>query len=81
MVKNKKYVISANIDEKMNRIILKIKDEISSGIYGVDEWDAFIETAILVFDKMIKNEISPFLFDSFIESHKKLKTCNRGFDA
>ena len=81
MAKNKKYVISANIDEKMNKIVLKIKDEISSGIYGVDEWDTFIETAILIFDKMIKNEISPFFFFFFIESHKKLKICNHGFDA
>ena len=81
MKNNKDYTISAKIDEKMNRIILKIKDEISSGIYGVDKWDTFIETAILVFDKMIKNGITPFLFDSFIESHKKIKTCNHGFDA
>lgn len=81
MENQKNYIISANIDEKMNKIILKIKEEITQGVCAIKDWDAFIETAILIFDKMIKNDITPFLFDSFIESCKKNQSEHNIFDA
>ena len=81
MKNNKNYVLSANIDEKMNAIVSKIKDKIRMDMYPIKDWDSFVETAILVMDKMMENDISPYMFDSFIESYRR-KNVNHGkFDA
>ena len=37
MKNNKNYVLSANIDEKMNAIVSKIKDEIRMDMYPIKD--------------------------------------------
>lgn len=81
MKNNKNYVLSANIDEKMNAIVSKIKDEIRMDMYPIKDWDSFVETAILVMDKMMENGISPYVFDTFIESFRKEDPNLGRFDA
>lgn len=81
MKNNKNYVLSANIDKKMNAIVSKIKDEIRMDMYPIKDWDSFIETAILVMDKMMENDISPYMFDSFIESNRREDVNHSKFDA
>ena len=81
MEKEKNYVLSAKIDKTMNDIVLKIKKEIEAETFNISNWDSFIESAILVFYKMIKNDISPLIFDSFIETYAKTKTDKTHFDA
>ena len=81
MKNNKNYVISANIDEKMNNIVSKIKDGICIGVYQIKDWDSFVETAILVLDKMMENDITPYMFDAFIESYRREDFNHGKFDA
>ncbi len=69
--KNKNYVLTANIDEKMNQCVAVINKNIENGKYTINDWDSFVETALLVFSKMLDNDITPFQFDLFIESYKK----------
>ena len=72
MKNNKNYKLFAKIDENMNAIVANIKEEIRTGVYEIKDWDSFVETSILVFQKMIENGITPFMFDSFVETNKKV---------
>ena len=81
MKNNKNYVLSANIDEKMNAIVSKIKDEIRMDMYPIKDSNSFVETAILVMYKMMENDISPYTFDSFIESYRRDDVNHSKFDA
>ena len=67
----KNYVISANIDEKMNQIVLEIKEKIRIGMYEIKDWDSFVETAFLILDKILENGLTPLMLDTFIESFSR----------
>lgn len=81
MKNNKNYVLSANIDEKMNAIVSKIKDEMRMDMYPIKDSNSFVETAILVMYKMMENDISPYTFDSFIGSYRRDDVNHSKFDA
>ncbi len=81
MKSNKNYKLFAKIDENMNAIVANIKEEIRTGVYEIKDWDSFVETSILVFQKMIENGITPFMFDSFVETNKKVKNVMNECDA
>ena len=81
MNNDKKYVLTAKIDEKMNVIIAKLKEKIRTGVYGIKDWDCFLEASILVFQKIVENGITPFVFDTFVEAHKKERNETKEFDA
>ena len=65
----------------MNAIVTNIKEEIRTGVYEIKDWDSFVETSILVFQKMIENGITPFMFDSFVETNKKVNNVMNECDA
>lgn len=65
----------------MNAIVANIKEEIRTGVYEIKDWDSFVETSILVFQKMIENGITPFMFDSFVETNKKVNNVMNECDA
>ena len=81
MKSNKNYKLFAKIDENMNAIVANIKEEIRTGVYETKDWDSFVEISILVFQKMIENGITPFMFDSFVETNKKVKNAMNKYDA
>lgn len=81
MKSNKNYKLFAKIDENMNAIVANIKEEIRTGVYEIKDWDSFVETSILVFQKMIESGITPFMFDSFVETNKKVKNAMNKYDA
>jgi len=78
---NKNYKLFVKIDENMNAIVANIKEEIRTGVYEIKDWDSFVETSILVFQKMIENGITPFMFDSFVETNKKVNNVMNECDA
>lgn len=81
MKSNKNYKLFVKIDENMNAIVANIKEEIRTGVYEIKDWDSFVETSILVFQKMIENGITPFMFDSFVETNKKVNNVMNECDA
>ena len=81
MKSNKNYKLFVKIDENMNAIVTNIKEEIRTGVYEIKDWDSFVETSILVFQKMIENGITPFMFDSFVETNKKVNNVMNECDA
>ena len=67
-------------DEYMENIIEQIKHEIIFGKYEISSWNQFIESAILVFQKLLENNISPDKFDLFIDYYDVTKDYKK-FDA
>ena len=55
------------VDNEMNEIILKLKNDIKNGKYIISSFDKFVETSILVFQKLLNNHITAEEFDMFID--------------
>ena len=73
MKKNVLKRISINVDSFTAKLVEEIKTKIKEGVYDIKGWSLFVEIAILVFDKMLDNNIKPYVFDLFIEQHKMKK--------
>lgn len=68
-------------DKYMENIIEQIKHEIVFGKYEIRSWNQFIESAILVFQKLLENNISPEKFDLFIDYYYNVTKDYKKFDA
>lgn len=81
MKNGKNYSITVNFDEIMGKIIDSIKFKINNKIYTFTNLDSYIGTAILVLQKMLENDITPSMFETFITMHSHPEIIKVNFDA
>ena len=73
MEEKEHYLVAIEVEKDMYDIIAQIKEDIRDKKIKMKSWHVFFESAILSFLKMAENEITPGMFDRFIECYKRTK--------